>query len=818
MDLKRIKRLRLNMTAHYAVIAWLTAILVANGSGTYFLPLFIFLVSIVAFIVVDYLEIFELKSIAAAVGMVLATSVAIATYVYSVVNESESGQLLAVAGLLVYPEAVLFLQSKNRRIFEQLAVFLLLEMIVAALVNDNILFGILLVPIILLWVSSMFLFSRYATLVRGDPSIETQQPKLAEVLFKRFMRTVLGESKRKPLVVSRFVTDADVQGSNLFRRLVQSIPIGLGALAFAGFFFYLIPRSGTGSFGSAFQNSTVIGLPDRLTFGNVGRILQNPSPVMRVTLKDPLSQEPFKLEAPPYLRARVFDAYGAASTRRGEWKFSGQASNRQLGSRYFNQGSERVRLSDAGRQQVRVDFDLRPEFATEMFGVPPVFPAKDEQQLSLVYDEINMVLQKRDNTGAQPQRSVAYGFVSLGFAKNRQTQVTPARLSYDPASLYQAYRAAIRRLTAGFGRRGGSFEQSNDYRRRLLAEYGIPMDREQSIAAAFAYESHLARSGEFGYTLNIRPPSDGDLDPIEDFIINQKMGHCQYFATAMVCWLRQSGIPSRLVIGYRPTEYNRLGNYFTVRQNDAHAWVEALFSAEDLEGTLLANQRTGNAFYWVRFDPTPPPDGELTITEQDGQAIDYAEKLWKDYVVEGQKLQSENSIYAPVAENKQAYAELVANLQSMGRDLAAGKLGGGDFGIIVPIGIVILLLVAFGVIIWQLVVWLPKIAPNWARRMGIVKNEMQLAHPFYARCLAIVGRLGIKRSQATTPHEYTRRAEDVLSEKGLTAREPLDFLTQLYYRIRFGGKASQLSPAEERMASDKLRLLEQTVADARKEN
>ena len=817
MDLKRIKRLRLSMTAHYAVIAWLTAVLVANGSGTYFLPLFIFVVSIVAFILVDYLEVFELKSIAAAVGMVLATSVAIATYVYSVVNNSESGQLLAVAGLLVYPEAVLFLQAKNQRIFEQLAVFLLLEMIVAALVNDNILFGVLLVPIILLWVSSLFLFSRYATLVRGDSSIETQQPKLAEVLFKRFMRTVLGDAKRKSLVESRFVTDADVQGSNLFRRLVQSIPIGLGALAFAGFFFYLIPRSGTGSFGSAFQNSTVIGLPDRLTFGNVGKILQNPVPVMRVTLKDPLSMEPFEIESPPYLRARIFDGYGPPRSRRGEWNFSAQTNPMQL-AKYFSKSSERVRLADAGRQQVQVEFDLRPEFAAEMFGVPPLFPTNDAQDVPLIYDPINMLLQKRDNTGSPTQRSVAYEFVSLGFYNNQQAQVTPAMLSFRVSSLLRAYLNTKDRLTRGFGRGKEGFEQSNEYRKRLLAEYGISLDREQSLAAAFAYESHLSRSGEFGYTLDIRPPSDGDLDPIEDFIINQKMGHCQYFATAMACWLRQSGIPSRLVIGYRPTEYNRLGDYFNVRQNDAHAWVEALFSAEDLNGTLLANQRTGDAFYWVRFDPTPAPDGELAITDQDGQAIDYAEKLWKDYVVEGQKLQSENSIYAPVAQNKQAYAEMFANLQRMGRDLAAGKLGGGDFGIVLPIAIVVLLLVALGVAVWQLTVWLPKIAPNWALRMGIVKNEMQLSHPFYARCLALLGRLGIQRSRATTPKEFTHRAEDVLSEKGLSASEPMNFLTELYYRLRFSGDATQLSPSEERMVADKLAALERTVSNAKKDS
>ena len=38
--------------------------------------------------------------------------------------------------------------------------------------------------------------------------------------------------------------------------------------------------------------------------------------------------------------------------------------------------------------------------------------------------------------------------------------------------------------------------------------------------------------------------------------------------------LRAAGIPARLVAGYQGGEYNPAGNYLTVRQFDAHAWVE----------------------------------------------------------------------------------------------------------------------------------------------------------------------------------------------------------------------------------------------------
>ncbi|MEM8733700.1 MAG: transglutaminaseTgpA domain-containing protein [Planctomycetota bacterium] len=818
MDQKRIKSLRLNMTAHFAVIAWLTAMLVASGSGTFFLPMFIFVVSIVAFVLVDYLELFELKSVASAIGMTIATAIAIATYVVSAMNESESGQLLAVAGLLVYPEAVLFMQRKNLRIFEQLAVFLLLEMIVAALVNDNILFGLLLAPIVMIWVSSLFLFSRYATLVKIDPTIETQQPKLAEVLFKRFVVTVLGQSKRSPIAESEFLPSSDVQGSRTFRRALQSIPIGLGAVVFAGFFFYLVPRTGSGGFGSAFNTSTAIGLPDQLTFGKVGRILKNPAQVMRVTLKEDLTGEKFKPDSPPYLRAKVFDYYGiipGSNRGRGEWKFVGQSNPRALGSRFSNQARERPRLAEEGRQQVLAEFRLKREYASELYSMPPIFKSKNAQNVPLTYDEIHMVLQKLDNTGMSAPKSVGYDVVSLGFRDRTQLRVTPATLSLNPRAFYSAVESNRDRLTRGFtayfnGRATGKFQKADAYRKEILRKSFIT--EEQKFAAAIAFENHLAFSGEFGYTLDIKPPLDSGIDPIEDFIVNQKMGHCQYFATAMVCFLRQSGIPSRLVIGYRPTEYNSIGDYFQVRQKDAHAWVEALFSHEELEGTSLQDQRTSNRYYWVRFDPTPPPDGELSITDQDGQAIDYAEKLWQDYVVEGQQLSGENSIYAPVAESEEAYAELVERLKRVGTDLTSGRFLTGEFGVMLPIAIVCVALILGCVVIWQGIKLLPKFSPKWARRLGIVRSEMQLTHPFYARCLQQLQKLGIRRAQSMTPKEFTDKAQGILREKGVDAQDSLGFLTSLYYRLRFGGERET---PDERAVNERLKHIEQAVNAAK---
>ncbi|MBW3636905.1 MAG: transglutaminase-like domain-containing protein, partial [Armatimonadetes bacterium] len=81
----------------------------------------------------------------------------------------------------------------------------------------------------------------------------------------------------------------------------------------------------------------------------------------------------------------------------------------------------------------------------------------------------------------------------------------------------------------------------------------------------------------------------GSQDPISDFVLNKKGGHCQYFASAATMMLRSVGIPARYVTGYYAHERDDDGATI-VRGRDAHAWTEAYF----------------RGIGWVRLDATPP--------------------------------------------------------------------------------------------------------------------------------------------------------------------------------------------------------------------
>ncbi len=90
---------------------------------------------------------------------------------------------------------------------------------------------------------------------------------------------------------------------------------------------------------------------------------------------------------------------------------------------------------------------------------------------------------------------------------------------------------------------------------------------------------------DFSYTLE--PPPLG-INSVDEFLFESKQGFCEHYASAFVFLMRASGIPARIVTGYQGSEYNELGDYFIVRQSDAHAWAEVWFRDRG----------------WVRIDPT----------------------------------------------------------------------------------------------------------------------------------------------------------------------------------------------------------------------
>jgi len=116
---------------------------------------------------------------------------------------------------------------------------------------------------------------------------------------------------------------------------------------------------------------------------------------------------------------------------------------------------------------------------------------------------------------------------------------------------------------------------------RALPDGSSP--RARALAASWLTDSPSAetiieramdylRSQPFQYTLT--PPALG-AQPVDEFLFETREGFCEHYASALTVLLRAAGVPARVVTGYQGGDLNPIGNYFIIRQSDAHAWTEA---------------------------------------------------------------------------------------------------------------------------------------------------------------------------------------------------------------------------------------------------
>ena len=118
------------------------------------------------------------------------------------------------------------------------------------------------------------------------------------------------------------------------------------------------------------------------------------------------------------------------------------------------------------------------------------------------------------------------------------------------------------------------------WRAQAVAQTGGANDAAVA-RAALAYFNQQ----NFQYTLE--PPPLG-FHGVDDFLFETRQGFCEHYASAFVFLMRAAHIPARVVTGYQGGEFNELGNYYIVRQSDAHAWAEIWLTDQG----------------WVRIDPT----------------------------------------------------------------------------------------------------------------------------------------------------------------------------------------------------------------------
>ncbi len=477
----------------------------------------------------------------------------------------------------------LFNRSSNQD-YQQLYVVSLLQMIAATTVNTDPSFGLL--------------FFVYVVAITWTLILFHLRREMQDNLLLKYGNSM----DAKPVEVERMLNSKRLIGGRFL--LVTS---GLAILVFliAGTFFFIFPRLGFRLFQQNRAGQTVAGFSDSVDLGQFGLIKDNPTVVMRVEFE----KEPPKTTTNLYWRGISFDNYNGRS-----WSKSRVRDKRSL-PRYVDTVYVR-RPQRAATERTLQNIYLDPMAQRVLFGLSDILSIKlPERPEIAALHRYRAIQQDADGDLFYEQLDeVAFKYSVLSETRQPSQKMTQLTVRDVRAldSIQPRYRQLPKALSPEI--------------RRLAKQLIKP---EQTLfEAAQAVETYL--ESNLTYTLELK--RNEALAPLDDFLFEQKSGHCEYFATAMTILLRVGGLEARLVNGFQGGKWNPFGNYLAVSQGDAHSWVELAIPTENCKG-----ERCRPASLWHRFDPTPPSattSDTLTLLDRFRAYADAFRMRWYKHVIE----------------------------------------------------------------------------------------------------------------------------------------------------------------------------------------
>jgi len=503
-------------------------------------------------------------------------------------------------------------------------------------------------------------------------------------------------------------------------------------------FFLIAPRTASSALKRTGGGlSGVIGFSDSVTLGDIGQLKRSDEIVMHVRVEDRNVAPAAGLR----WRGVALDQF----TGRG-WIKSGAAS--RFEDKTDERGFFQLGTTEDLQRLAAQTFFLEPIDTPVLFGAPRVVAVQG--QLPFVRIDAEGAIQTRPHD----QERIAYKVYS-DVSSPSASVLRADRLEYFVAS------ERYRQLPENTDPRIGALAKSVTTEAGALTGY----DKARAI------ESDLRDS--YIYTLDLKA---GGPDPLSDFLFRVRSGHCEYFATAMAVMLRTQGVAARVVNGFLPGEYNEAAGAYTVRQSDAHSWVEVYFPQTNS---------------WVTFDPTPPAGRTARVrTGLAAQLSKYTEALelmWFQYVV-GYDKQEQHSLATSLRKELVDLRRSSLNTLDGARSalpslLRPVLLGVAGLSALIMIALLVRRVRHLG---WRrgLKVW----------QAGAESERSRVE--FYERLIALLEKQGVKREPHSTPLEFA-------ASMGLDEAETI---TTAYNRVRYG--AESLSAAEQTQIEELLSRLE----------
>jgi len=264
-------------------------------------------------------------------------------------------------------------------------------------------------------------------------------------------------------------------------------------------------------------------------------------------------------------------------------------------------------------------------------------------------------------------------------------------------------------------------------------------DTQEKIQQILAYFT------ENNFTYTLTPPRLG-AHPMDEFLFETRQGYCEHYAGALAFLLNVLEVRARVVGGYLGGELNPYGNYLSIRQSFAHAWVEAYTPDRG----------------WIRIDPTlavapnrleQNPDGSFSYSAGARDALSVFKKM--GFMLEAVNLAWEAWFIG------YSLSEQKALLQRLGFGTSRGT------------GTVFFLLLTLSVMVVVVFFWM------FLHRSTVKKRDPVAAG--YALFCKRLARIGLTRSPDQGPMDFLLTVQAKRPDLGSETAA----ITDMYIRIRF---------------------------------
>ena len=620
---------------------------------------------------------------------------------YLETGQRANAEVSVLAHLILFLSIIKLLQSKGDRDWFFLYLITFFEVLLAAGLTVSPKFLVSLILYLLCALSTVVAFE----IQKARRKVTATQTRLLvppdSTLFRklpmRLWRRRYLETRRLPLVSVGLL-----------------ILIGVLALPF----FLIAPRTASSALRRGGNSvSGFVGFSDNVTLGQIGELKSSDEIFMHVRVEGSDAMPPSGL----HWRGIALDQF----TGKG-WKKSDVAERsetRESANGFFQLGT-----TDDVSRLTKQTFFVEPVDTPILFGAPRVLAIQG--RLPYVRVDSEGAVQTRPHD----QERAAYRVYS------DTSEPNPINLRADRL-LYFVESERYLRLPDDLDPRIGKL--AREVIRNARATNGYDQAR--------AIENHLRTN--YRYSLQMKA---GGPDPLSDFLFNVRAGHCEYYATALAVMLRTQGIASRVVNGFLGGEFNEAAGAYTVRQSDAHSWVEVYFPQTNS---------------WVTFDPTPPagraPRERSGLTGYLSKYSEALELMWFQYVV-GYDKQEQRSLVTSVRRELFDLRQWSAKKLEQARAILPRVITPALFGLLSLSAVLMAIFLArrvrrFG---WRRGVKI------WRTGSGDETSRVE----FYQRLLELLKKRGLMRESSQTPMEFAFAV-------GINEAQAI---TNAYYRVRFG--------------------------------